>query len=235
MNYLIVDSFNFTLTAASVALYRSPDRDFEPTMKSILKSMISGLQDRFSGYDCFAVWDTYGGTKFRKEKNPDYKATRDQSQMDFKAVRSCSSVYEDFGFTNVFVPECEADDAIFVLCKLIKKEDNKVIIVSRDHDMIQVVQNGYADGIWDNTKKTYLEIPSYSVVDMKSLVGDSSDNIKGVPGIGKVTAMKILTGFKTLTEEQKRIFEDCKDIIDATRHPRFEENLNYVKDNYLTI
>lgn len=234
MNYLVVDAFNFTLAAYSVAMYRQvPPEEFVDTFNNILRNMIRKLQSNFSGYDYYVVWDTWGGTKFRKEQYSDYKKTRDPSKTDFESVRACSSIYEDFGFTNVYVPECEADDAIFVLCKLLKKEDNKVVIVTRDHDLLQVVQNGYADGVWDNTKKSYLEVPPYSVVDMKALVGDGADNIKGVPGIGKVTAMKILTGFKTLTEEQKKEFERCKDVIDATRHPRFEENLEYVKNNYI--
>lgn len=233
MEYVIIDAFNFTLAAASVAMYRADSEDFSSTMINILKSMLYKLQSRFSGADLYAVWDTYGGTKFRKEKYPDYKSTRDKSQMDFEAVKSASSIYDEYGVTNVYVPECEADDAIFVLCKALKKPDNTVTIVTRDHDMIQVVQSGYSDRIWDNTKKSFMDIPAYSVVDMKSLVGDGSDNIKGVPGIGKVTAMKILTGFKELTEEQKKEFERCKDIIDATRHPRFEENLEYIKKNYI--
>lgn len=236
--FLVVDAFNFTMAAASVALYsRDESSDYSKVLEAILKSMIKKLQCNFLGHKVFVVWDTYGGTHFRKEIYPDYKATRDNSKTDFEAVRACDKVYSEFGCINVYVPECEADDAMFVLCKCLREKwyDSHITIVSRDHDLLQVVQAGYADAVWDNTKKKFLDVPAYSVVDMKSLTGDPSDNIKGVPGIGPKTAVKILSGFQKLDESQTVEFERCKSIIDATRHPRFQENTKYIKNNYLDI
>ena len=105
---------------------------------------------------------------------------------------------------------------------------DNVIIISRDRDMIQVVQEGYADGIWDNVKKGYIDIPYYSIVDFKSIVGDKSDGVSGVPRIGEKGAIKVLTGLITLTEEQKKIFEECKDIIDIRRNPNLPKIEEYI-------
>lgn len=225
MNSIVIDSFNFTMGAYALA---NNTGDAEKNFLPILRTQLTAIMNSYKGYVGYAVWDTAGGTTFRKEKNTGYKANRDHSAFDFKAIRNSSSLYEELGFRNLNVPECEADDAIFVLCKKLKEKNptDKVIIISRDRDMIQVVQEGYADGIWDNVKKGYIDIPYYSIVDFKSIVGDRSDGISGLPRVGEKGAIKILTGLITMTEEQKRIFEECKDIIDIRRNPnlpRIEE------------
>lgn len=236
--FLVVDAFNFTMAAASVALYsRDETSDYSKVLEAILRSMVRKLKYNFQNHRVYVVWDTYGGTHFRKEIYPDYKATRDNSKIDFEAIRACDKVYSEFGCINVYVPECEADDAMFALCKSLRERhpDSHITIVSRDHDLLQTVQAGYADAVWDNTKKKFLDVPAYSIVDMKALTGDPSDNIKGVPGIGPKTAVKILSGFQKLNESQTQEFERCKSIIDATRHPRYQENIKYIEENYLDI
>ena len=132
---------------------------------------------------------------------------------------------------------CEADDAIYVLCKTLKEysQDNINYVVSRDQDMIQVAQAGYADHIWDPSKKKDMDIPEYSIIDMKALTGDSSDNISGIHGVGPKTALKILAGQKQLTEDQMRIFESNKKIIDAKLNPKFKENCESMTINLRRI
>ena len=229
MNSLVIDCFNFTMGAYALANNTGDaDKNFLP----ILRTQLVSLMNQYKGYDKYAVWDTAGGTTFRKEKNSSYKANRDHSAFDFKAIRGSSSLYEELGFKNLSVPQCEADDAIFVLCKKLKERNhnNKVIIISRDRDMIQVVQQGYADGIWDNVKKGYIDIPYYSIVDFKSIVGDKSDGVSGVPRIGEKGAIKVLTGLITLNEKQKEIFESCKDIIDIRRNPNLPKIEEFITE-----
>ena len=229
MNSLVIDCFNFTMGAYALANNTgNAEKNFLP----ILRTQLVSLMNQYKGYDKYAVWDTAGGTTFRKEKNSSYKANRDHSAFDFKAIRGSSSLYEELGFKNLSVPQCEADDAIFVLCKKLKekKPNDKVIIISRDRDMIQVVQQGYADGIWDNVKKGYIDIPYYSIVDFKSIVGDRSDGVSGVPRIGEKGAIKVLTGLITLNEKQKQIFESCKDIIDIRRNPNLPKIEEFITE-----
>ena len=153
-------------------------------------------------------------------------------KFNFELVQSMESIYNNFDVISIKVPECEADDAIFSLCEVLKERDSDCenIIVSRDRDLIQVVQKGYASDIWDVSKKSFMKIPAYDIVDFKSLVGDKSDGISGVPKIGKKTAIQVISGFKQLTKEQQLIFEKCKDIVDATRHPRFKEIKDYIEE-----
>ena len=231
MNYYVIDAFNLTLIAAAGAINSKQDLPLEDKLYNILSHMLNSLRSKFSNGKWYAVWDTYGGTQFRKEIDENYKSNRSNSLIDFKEILACKSTYEFYDIENIEVPNSEADDIIFVLCKNLKEKhiQSNITIISRDKDLIQVVQAGYASNQYDPVKKENIKIPAYSVVDYKALVGDSSDVIKGVPGIGSKTAIKVLTGFYPLTGEQKEIFEKCKDMIDATRHPRFQENYSFVK------
>lgn len=234
MNCLVIDAFNLVMANGSI-LYPSLKNDavgYSKALSHMLRVSIRKLSSTFEGHRLFAVWDSYGGTDWRREKYPSYKCNRHLEKEDYDSVRAYMEVFEDEGVLNISIPQTEADDVIFSLCKSLKNDGNEVVICSRDRDMIQIVQCGYADGIWDNSKKSYVTIPQYNIVDFKALKGDSSDSIIGVKGIGDKTAIRILNGEKTLTESQIAEFELCKDIIDATRHPRFNENCEYLRNVY---
>ena len=226
---LIIDCYNFILIAYSVA---KSSGNLEDMLPEVLSRMLKRLIRDFPSYNMYGCWDTPGGTTFRKSIYESYKANRDANKFDFALVQSMESVFDAFGVKAIKVPECEADDAIFLLCNVLKEREPNCenIIVSRDRDLLQVVQKGYADNIWDVSKKDYIHVPIFSIVDFKALVGDKSDGIKGVPKIGEKTAIQVLSGFKKLTEEQQQVFESCKDIVDATRHPRFNEIKRYIED-----
>lgn len=226
---LIIDCYNLILIAYSVA--NSFDNS-EEALPNILTKMLKRLDKDFPFYNLYGCWDTPGGTAFRKNLCENYKVNRDSGRFNFELVQAMKSIFDRFYVRSIKVPECEADDAIFVLCSILKEKDHSCenIIVTRDKDLIQVVQKEYADNIWDVSKKCFMTIPSYSIVDFKSLVGDKSDGISGVPRIGEKTAIQVLSGFKQLSKEQQQIFENCKDIVDATRHPQFEEIKKYIED-----
>lgn len=231
MNYCIIDAFNLTLIAAAGALKNSSTLPFEDKLYNILSRMLDALQKKFPNSKWYAVWDTPGGTQFRKDIDENYKSNRSNSFISIQEILACQSTYEFYSIENIEVPNSEADDIIFVLCKNLRENytQSNITIVSRDHDLLQTVQAGYANNQYDPVKKENIKVPEYSIVDFKALVGDSSDVIKGVPGIGEKTAIKILSGIQKLTEEQQKIFEECKNMVDATRHPRFFENYTYIK------
>ena len=64
----------------------------------------------------------------------------------------------------------------------------------------------------------------------KSIVGEKSDGVSGVPGIGEKGAIKVLTGLIALPEEQKKIFEECKDIIDIRRNPNLPKIEEFITE-----
>lgn len=233
MHDIVIDAFNFVLIATSASVRASQDRDNPELAFSILMNMIQSLERRFSDARFFAVWDSHGGTQFRRDIDPNYKANRTTRIADFDAVKTAQPAFDLYGMKSISLEATEADDTIYVLCKELKERGDSITIVSRDRDLLQTVQCGYADEQYDPVSKVMIPVPDYSVVDFKALVGDSSDNLSGVKGIGKVTAMKILNGERQLTSEQRKTFEMYKDIIDASRHPRLDENIASIK-NILT-
>ena len=241
MKYLIIDAYNFVLIAAAVAVnINNGEYTIGETVTMILKGMLKKLYAMFPEVDkTYACWDSYGGTFFRKEIDPNYKSNRDHKLIDFQVVESCRSILSEsvLNCVNITLPETEADDTIFCLCKALREKDSgaEITIVSRDKDLIQTVQAGYANYIFDYSKKKNMEIPWYNITEYKALVGDTSDNLKGVPGIGnkraiKLISEKIVTGKYDLTPEQYEQYENCLKIVDAKLHPKFEENCtNIVK------
>lgn len=231
---VIIDGNNYIMIAMSVA---SKNGDLNMT-GNILSSMVNKLKRTFSSSSMYFVcFDSKGGTSFRKELNPDYKANRSYDPEKISILESVKDIFESSGFYNMTLDSCEADDAIYALCKTLKEysSDNVNYVVSRDQDMIQIAQAGYADHIWDPSKKKDMDIPEYSIIAMKALTGDSSDNISGIQGVGPKTALKIISGQKQLTEEQTAIFESNKKIIDAKLNPNFKENCENMTINLRRI
>ena len=238
-NFAIIDYFNYTFIAASaaeVAIHeyvadKTPEEASEMLYNKtwdILSKMLGGLKRRFEECLIVACSDTAGGTQFRKELNPAYKATRPSTRkLSFAQLDRLEELYNSYGIQVLHIPECEGDDAIYALCRVIKTDipDAHIIIVSRDHDLLQVVQAGYADNQWDTSKKQFISLPPFSVVEMKCIPGDASDNIKGFPRVGEKTAIKYLTGLKEMTNEQKAIYEANMMVVDASKHPRLNENI----------
>lgn len=235
LNYVVIDAFNFILIAASAALKNldNPDLSYH-----ITSTMIQKLKGLYNGAEFYACWDEYGGTQFRKEIDPSYKEGRSTlAVVSVEEVKEFKNLFEMYGVTNVSIESTEADDTIYCLCKVLKEKhpSSNITIISRDKDLVQVVQSGYANQIYDYTKKKYVEIPWYDIVLYKSLVGDTSDKLLGVRGIGPKTAVKILSeylneGKLNLTEEQKEQFDRCRKIVDASLHPRLQENLTKLRN-----
>ena len=234
-HYLIIDAFNFLLIAAGASLKSEEENAFE----NIAKAMTFKLKKLFPEHDrIYACWDTAGGTDFRKNISDDqYKSNRidHPKPIDIKELLKMKKFFEKIGIVNVEIPETEADDVIFVLCRKLRLQDRKndITIVSRDRDMLQVVQKGYANRLYDYSRKKNVDVPFYDIVTYKSLVGDPADCIPGVKGIGDKGAKKLIsdymvTGNLKLNETQREQYEKCRLLVDATLHPRFQENISYL-------
>ena len=234
---VVIDAFNFILIAAAAAFKHPEDSEL---YYHITSTMIMKLKKMFYNSEFYACWDEWGGTQFRKDIDENYKKGRTTINMlKPSEVAELKELFTSYGIKNISCPETEADDVIFCLCKILKeKGPTDITIITRDRDLIQVVQKGYANRIYDYVRKTYIEIPWYDIVLYKSLVGDSSDHLIGVRGIGPKNAVKIITEYNNtgtlkLTEEQKEQFEKSRKIIDATLHPRLEENLTKLRNEFV--
>lgn len=153
-------------------------------------------------------WDM-GSKTFRTELYPEYKGNRGEPPIElipqFDLVKE---VVASFDIPNIGLKGFEADDCIGTLAQQYKKK-HKVIILTGDQDILQLVdedikvallRNGY--GNYEVFQPELLVerkgIKPGQMVDLKALMGDSSDNYPGVRGIGEKTAVKLLNQFETI-------------------------------------
>lgn len=150
------------------------------------------------------------GHSQREELYPEYKATREKMPDELKAsLPYCLKLVEAFGVPAIRKEGWEADDLLGTLAQQAAREDMQAIIVSGDKDLYQLVDEhvwllnpgrggpGGVDQEWvtpDNAGER-LGVPPEHITDYLALVGDSSDNVPGVRGIGKKTAPKLIEEF----------------------------------------
>ena len=155
------------------------------------------------------VFDPKGPT-FRNELYNEYKANRSETPEELKKqLEIMTTKLPSTDIKSITVNNYEADDVLGTIGKTLGDENTKVLIYSGDSDLHQLID----DNIHIITTSRYGEIIEYNknlisevydglnpnqIVDFKSLTGDSSDNIPGIPGVGKKTASKLLNEFKTL-------------------------------------
>jgi DNA polymerase-1 len=169
--------------------------------------------------DCYAIAFDRKGPTFRHEMSVEYKAHRPPTPPELIAQLSRVRQLVDAFDMPVFEQQgYEADDLLGTLARRAEAAGAEVIIVTGDADAMQLVdddvkvmyprQGGtFSDTIlYDAAAVTgKFGVPPHRVADYKGLVGDPSDNIKGVPGIGPKTAVKLLTEFDGIDEIYKNI------------------------------
>jgi DNA polymerase-1 len=148
----------------------------------------------------------------RKQKSSAYKANRQELPEDLKTqLNMLPELLSGFGYPAISVDGYEGDDVIASLCEKYK-ENNEVYIVSGDKDFNQLVSNTVK--IYDISKDTligpsdvYIKygISPEQFIDYLAIVGDTSDNIKGIDGIGPKGAVKLLNDFGSLNAIYKNI------------------------------
>lgn len=151
------------------------------------------------------VFDAPGAT-FREEEYPDYKAQRPSMPGDLKEqLPSIDQVVEQHDFPILRVPGYEADDVIGTLTKQAIAAGHEVRIISGDKDFAQLIGEDVRmiDTLRDITFDIELVKKKWGVapeifVDHLALLGDSVDNIPGVPGIGQKTSASLLERFGDL-------------------------------------
>ena len=179
----------------------------------------------------YVCWEGMKSTAYRKNLNESYKSNRKWDPEVLKAIDAMKSLCEENGYKEISVDGFEADDTIVALSKYLKSLGAKVGIVSRDRDLLQAIQKGYADLQYDPVQKVYLTLPDYDIIKYKALVGDTSDCIKGATRVGKKKAFKILAGEVKLSESQEIEYKEALKLIDVEAHPLFKELYEVIKEN----
>ncbi len=161
--------------------------------------------------DHLAVCFDKDGSTERTELYPEYKANRDETPDAIRvAIPYIQKILHAMHIPVVEVSGLEADDIIGTLAKQAEKEDYKVFMVTPDKDFGQLVSEnifmyrparmGNGIEIWgipEIQKRFGVERPE-QVIDYLGMMGDSSDNIPGLPGVGEKTAKKFLEEFGSL-------------------------------------
>ena len=167
---------------------------------------------------------TRGG--FRSELDPRYKAHRPPAPEDLKVqMKRCRELVEAYRIPIFSGEKLEADDLIAVAVARAKDKGLRVVIASSDKDLMQLV-DGDRVVLWDAMRdrvfgpeevRAKLGVPPEQVRDLLALVGDTSDNVPGVPGIGPKTAADLLAQFGSLEAIYAR--------LDEVKKPRIRELL----------
>jgi DNA polymerase-1 len=161
--------------------------------------------------DHLAVAFDKGGSALRNEIFPEYKANRDVTPEAIKiAVPYIHELLKAMHIPIIEVAGYEADDLIGTIAKQAEKENYKVFMVTPDKDFAQLVSDnifmykparmGNGIEIWgvpEVLAKFEIERPE-QVIDFLGMMGDAADNIPGLPGVGEVTAKKLLKEYGTM-------------------------------------
>ena len=218
--------------------------------------------NKFSPSECVIAWEGAGSSQKRRKKLEDYKRgrkmvgmrrgfeTSDETEKEAFArqLGALKEAMEFLPLKQVAVQYLEADDVIAYMCKNTIR-DRKKVIVSTDRDYLQLVdgntsvfrpvktktnkQGEFIDLEWMHQKEN-IHPPNYAL--LKAVVGDKSDNIQGVKGIGEKTARNQI---HLLWDNEKSY--DAGDFIDwakgrsEKKYQKYVENEELIKLNYSVV
>jgi len=170
------------------------------------------------------------GPVFRHELYSQYKANRPPMPAELAAqIPYIKTLVEALGVTSFEEQDFEADDIIGSAAKLLSGENHRVVIVSGDKDLLQLVDDKVT--MWDPMNDRVMDraavMAKYQVdpsqlLECYALMGDSSDNIPGVPGVGPKSAAKLINEFGTID----RLYAE----IDSLKKTKMKERLIEHKD-----
>ena len=181
------------------------------------------------------VFDPKGPT-FRNELYSEYKANRSETPQELKKqLEIITKKLPSTNLKSITVENYEADDVLGTIGKTLGNEKTKILIYSGDSDLHQLIddnihiittsRNGEIIEYNKNLiKEVYDGLSPNQIIDFKSLTGDTSDNIPGIPGVGKKTATKLLNEYKTLDSLSKN--------LDLIKQEKLKNNLiNYFNNS----
>ena len=162
-----------------------------------------------------------GGPTFRHEMYKEYKAHREEMPEDIrKSIPYIKKIIDGFNIPIIQVEKYEADDVIATLARKIADKDHTAYMMTPDKDYAQVVgdkivmykpgRGGKEAEVLDADKireRYKIEDPE-QIIDILALMGDSSDNIPGAPGIGEKTAQKLIAKYGSI----ENLYENIEDL-----------------------
>ena len=169
-------------------------------------NMLRNLRNENPNSHYLAIFDAKG-KNFRHSIYKDYKANRPPMPPELREqLAPLKSICNAMGMPVVEIPDVEADDVIATLAVMGAKKGIPMIISSLDKDLMQLVEDPLVKMVNTMNNKVYdvagvqekFGVHPDQIIDYLALVGDTSDNIPGVPKVGPKTAVKWLNEFKDL-------------------------------------
>lgn len=195
------------------------------------------IRERYQPDYLAVVFDA--GNSHREKEFPEYKATREKMPDELRAsLPWIRTMIDGFNDALVELDGYEADDVIGTLAIKARDAGLEAVIVSGDKDLYQLVGRGIhllnpgrggrngvaAEWVDESNVHERFGIPAESVVDYLALIGDSSDNIPGAPGIGPKTAVALLEQYGSLD----RILEHASELKQKRARVALTEHVDQV-------
>lgn len=213
------------------AFIRNPLRNPRGENSSAVFGFFRTLVSLFRDYDpnhFVVVMDSIAPT-FRHERYPEYKATRDKTPDDLHAqIPIIEKILAALGVPIIRVERYEADDVMATLARRCRREERPCRVITGDKDLLQLVEepirilrpgkNGIDELNRDSVYRDWSVWPE-QILDYLSLIGDTSDNVPGVKGIGAKTAAQLLNTFGTL----QAIYDRLDEISSKSQRQKLEE------------
>lgn len=165
------------------------------------------------------------GKVFRHQMYPEYKANRPPMPAELAGqIPYIKDVVAALGLTSFEEPGIEADDIIGTAAEALRSKGARVTIVSGDKDLLQLVDDQTT--MWDPMNDRIMDreairakyqVGPEQLLDCYALIGDSSDNVPGVPGVGPKTAAKLILEFESL--------ENLYEHVDSLKKSKMKERL----------
>lgn len=222
---VLIDLSGFIHQAFHVAApTRRPSDNLPTGCLRLLSETLWKLQRRNTASHMACVFDA-GGRTFRNDIYEDYKAHRPPSHPDLSAQQPyIRDAARAFNIAGVELENYEADDLIATYTRMALEEGMEVVVTSGDKDLMQLVQPGvrvFNPFKWQMyDREDVIEkwgVEPEQIVDLLALMGDASDNIPGVPGIGQKIGAELLRKYGTLEELLSR--------TDEIKQPKRRESL----------
>lgn len=206
---ILIDGSSYLYRAFYVPqLKRMQTSDGQPTGAVFgIMNMIKSLMADYPDSNIVAIFDAKG-KNFRHELYEDYKANRPSMPDELRSqVEFVHRGVKALGLPLVAVPGVEADDVIGTYAALASATGQTVLVATGDKDLAQIVNDKVS--LIDTMKKVILDeagvvekfgVHPNQIIDYLALMGDSSDNIPGVPKVGPKTAVKWLAEYDSLDE-----------------------------------
>ncbi|WP_456479975.1 DNA polymerase I [Nautilia sp.] len=231
MTLTIIDTFGFLFRNFYALPPLKSKKGFPTGMITGFLNFIASLGKDFeTDYIVFTI-DSKEKETFRKEIFKEYKANRPEAPEDLKAqLPVATGLINEMGFKMLEIPGYESDDIIASLAKLAASKGIKVKIVSHDKDMYQLIDDDKIV-IFDPIKKVEINeekcmekfgVHPKDFINFQALVGDSSDNIPGVKGVGVKTAAKLINKYKTL----ENLYDHIDEIKGALQKKLLQDKQN---------